>query len=48
LPGYRGGPYQLQKALSKYIEAVCRNIARSWDGIVLPANFDKKRATYRS
>jgi hypothetical protein len=30
------------------IEAVCRNIARSWDGIVPPANFDKKRATYRS
>jgi hypothetical protein len=30
------------------IEAVCRNIARSWDGIVPPDSFDKKRATYRN
>ncbi len=30
------------------IEAVCRNIARSWEGIEPPSNFDRKRATYRS
>jgi hypothetical protein len=30
------------------IEAVCRNIARSWNGVVPPASFDKSRATYRS
>jgi hypothetical protein len=35
-PRARGGPYQLQKSLS--------NI----DGIVPAANFDNKRATYRS
>ncbi|PPQ43986.1 hypothetical protein CKO39_09990 [Rhodopseudomonas palustris] len=36
------------KKTYRNIEAVCRNIARSWDGIVPPPNFDKKRATYRS
>ena len=29
------------------IEAVCRNIARGWDGIIAPANFDKNFARYR-
>ncbi len=36
------------KKTYRNIEAVCRNIARSWDGIVPPASFDKKRATYRN
>lgn len=36
------------KKTYRNIEAVCRNIARSWDGIVPPPTFDKKRATYRS
>lgn len=36
------------KKTYRNIEAVCRNIARSWDGIVPPAGFDKSRATYRS
>jgi hypothetical protein len=27
-------------------EGVCRHIARSWDGIVPPASFDRKRASY--
>ena len=30
------------------IEAVCRNIARSWDGIDPPPTFDKRFATYRN
>lgn len=36
------------KKTYRNIEAVCQNIARSWDGIVPPASFDKKRATYRN
>jgi hypothetical protein len=35
------------KKTYRNIEAVCRNIARSWNGIVPPANFDKNRATHR-
>jgi hypothetical protein len=36
------------KKTYRNIEAVCRNIARSWDSIVPPPSFDNKRATYRS
>jgi hypothetical protein len=32
------------KKTYRNIEAVCRNIARSWSGIVPPASFDKTRA----
>jgi hypothetical protein len=39
-------PTNYRKAY-RNIEAVYRNIARSWDGIVPPATFDKKRAIYR-
>jgi hypothetical protein len=30
------------------ISAVCRNIARGWDGIAPPASFDPRRARYRN
>jgi hypothetical protein len=36
------------KKTYRNIEAVCRNIARSWSGIVPPDSFDKSRATYRT
>ena len=35
------------RRLSRNIEAVCRNIARSWDGIQPPANFDPAFAMER-
>lgn len=35
------------RSLLRNIEAVCRNIDRSWNGIVAPDNFDATRATYR-
>ncbi len=35
------------KKLSRNIEAVCRNIARSWEGIKPPANFDPAFAVQR-
>lgn len=35
------------RSMLRNIEAVCRNIARSWAGIVPPPNFDAKLAMYR-
>lgn len=40
-------PSAYRKALGN-IQAVCRNIARGWDGIVPPASFDPGRARYRN
>lgn len=36
------------RKMLRNIEAVCRNIARGWDGIKAPASFDPKRASYRN
>jgi len=35
------------KKLIRNMDAVCRSIARGWDGIAPPASFDPKKARYR-
>lgn len=35
------------RKMLRNVEAVCRNIARSWAGIIAPANFDPKLAVFR-
>ena len=36
------------RAMLRNVEAVCRNIARSWDGIKPPPSFDSERAVSRT
>lgn len=40
-------PDNYRRAMNN-IEAVCRNIARSWDGVAPPLNFDERFAIYRN